>query len=57
MLQLTVAYLNVTINVQPETQNWRLEPRGLVQPGKIDVLMRTGPSLGLPHQVSAGWTL
>jgi len=42
----------VTINVKPETQNWRLEPMGLAKRGKTDGLMGTDP--GLAREVSAG---
>jgi len=52
ILQLTVAYLNATINVKPETQNGRLEPTGLGKPGKPRGLSGTGP--GLARQESAG---
>jgi hypothetical protein len=52
ILQLTVAYLNATINVKPETQNWRLEPTGLAKPGETHRVMGTGP--GLACQESAG---
>jgi len=53
ILRLTVTYLNATINVKPETQNWRLEPTGLAKPGDTRGLTGTGP--GLAHQESAGW--
>jgi hypothetical protein len=52
ILLLTVAYLNATINVKPETQNRRLEPTGLVKPGETRGLTGTGP--GLARQESAG---
>jgi hypothetical protein len=52
ILRLTVAYLSVTINVKPETQNRRLEPLGLAKPGKTRGLTGTGP--GLACQESAG---
>jgi len=52
ILQFTVAYLDATINVKPETQNWRLEPTGLSKPGETHALRGTGP--GLARQESAG---
>jgi hypothetical protein len=52
LLRLTVAYLNATINVKPETQNRRLEPTGLAKPSETRGLMGTGP--GLAPQESAG---
>ena len=52
ILRLTVAYLNATINVKPETQNRRLEPTGLAKPGETRGLKGTGP--GLARQESAG---
>jgi hypothetical protein len=52
ILRLTVAYLNATINVKPETQNRRLEPTGLAKPGETRGLTGTGP--GLARQESAG---
>jgi len=52
ILRLTVAYLNATINMKPETQNRRLEPTGLAKPGETRGLMGTGP--GLARQESAG---
>jgi len=52
ILRLSVAYLNATINVKPENQNWRLEPTGLAKPGKTRKLTGTGP--GLAHKESAG---
>jgi hypothetical protein len=52
ILRLTVAYLNATINVKPETQNRRLEPTGLAEAGETRGLTGTGP--GLAHQESAG---
>jgi len=52
ILRLTVAYLNTTINVKPETQNRRLEPTGLAKPGETHGLTGTGP--GLACQESAG---
>jgi len=52
ILRLTVAYLNATINVKPETQNWRLELTGLAKCSKTRGLMGTG--LGLAYQGSAG---
>jgi len=52
ILRLTVAYLNPTINVKPETQNRRLEPTGLAKPGETRGL--TGTGLGLARQDSAG---
>ena len=52
ILRLTVAYLNATINVKPETQNRRLEPTGLAKPGETRGLTGTGP--GLACQESAG---
>jgi len=51
ILRLTVAYLNATINVKPETQNRRLEPTGLAKPGEIRGLTGTGP--GLAREESA----
>jgi len=42
----------VTINVRPETQNRRLDPTGLAQPGETCGLRGTGP--GLARQESAG---
>jgi hypothetical protein len=42
----------VTINVKPETQNWRLEPTCLATQGKTHSLTGTGP--GLARQESAG---
>jgi len=52
ILRLTVAYLNATINVKPETQNRRLEPTGLAKPGETRGLTGTGP--GLAREESAG---
>jgi hypothetical protein len=52
ILRLTVAYLNATINVKPETQTRRLEPTGLAKPGETHGLTGTGP--GLARQESAG---
>jgi len=52
ILRLTVAYLNATINVKPETQNQRSEPTGLAKPGETRGLTGTGP--GLARQESAG---
>jgi len=52
ILRLTVAYLNATINVKPETQNRRLEPTGQAKPGETRGLTGTGP--GLARQESAG---
>jgi len=52
ILRLTVAYLNATINVKPETQNRKLEPTGLAKPGETCGLTGTGP--GLARQESAG---
>jgi hypothetical protein len=52
ILRLTVAYLNATINVKPETQNRRLQPTGLAKPGETRGLTGTGP--GLARQESAG---
>ena len=52
ILRLTVAYLNATINVKPETQNRRLDPTGLAKPGETRGLTGTGP--GLARQESAG---
>jgi hypothetical protein len=52
ILLLTVAYLNATINVKPETQNRRLEPTGLAKPSETRGLTGTGP--GLAHHESAG---
>ena len=55
ILRLTVAYLNATINVKPETRNRRLEPTGLAKPGETRGLTGTGP--GLARQESAGLVL
>jgi hypothetical protein len=55
ILRLTVAYLNTTINVKPETQNWRLELTGLAKPRETRRLTSTGP--GLARQESAGRVL
>jgi len=52
ILRLTFAYLNTTINVKPETQNWRLEATGQAQPGETRGLTGRGP--GLARQESAG---
>jgi len=52
ILRLTVAYLNATINMKPETQNRRLEPTGLTNPGETRGLAGTGQ--GLARQESAG---
>jgi len=52
ILRLTVAYLNATINVKPETQNRRLDRTGLAKPGETRRLRVTGP--GLAPQESAG---
>ena len=52
ILRLTVAYLNATINVKPETQNRRLDPTGIAKPGETRGLTGTGP--GLARQESAG---
>jgi hypothetical protein len=52
ILRLSVAYVNATINVNPETQNRRLEPTGLPKPGETRGLTGTGP--GLARQESAG---
>jgi len=52
ILRLTVAYLNATINVKPETQNRRLEPTGLAKPAKSRGL--TGMGQCFTRQESAG---
>jgi hypothetical protein len=52
MLQLTVAYLNATINVKTETQNQRLQSKGLAKPRKTRRLMGIGPVMA--RQESAG---
>ena len=52
ILPFTVAYLNATINVKPETQNRRVEPTGLATPGETRGLTGTCP--GLASQESAG---
>jgi len=52
VLWLSVAYLNVTINVKPETHNRRLEQTRLGKPGKTHGLTHTGP--GLSFQESVG---
>ena len=52
ILRFTVAYLNATIIVKPETQNRRLEPTGLAKPRETRGL--TGTGLGLARQESAG---
>ena len=52
ILRLTVAYLNATINVKPETQNRRLDPTGLAKPGETRGL--TGMGQCLARQASAG---
>jgi hypothetical protein len=44
ILLLTVAYLNATLNVKPETQNRRLEPTALPKPGETRGLMGNGPA-------------
>ena len=51
-LQLSVAYLNATINVKPETYNPRLEQMGQAKRDEKWELMGMGP--GLAHQQSAG---
>jgi len=48
----TVAYLDATIYVKPETHNRRLELTGLAKPGETHVL--TGLGLGLARQESVG---
>jgi len=53
ILQSTVAYLNITINVKPKTWNQRLEPMGQVNPGETWGLTGTDP--GLIRQESAVW--
>jgi len=55
IVRITVAHLNATINVKPETQNRRLEPMGLAKPGETRGLTGTGPGLG--RQASAGRVL
>jgi len=45
IVRLTVAYLNATIHVKPETQNRRLEPSGLSKPRETRGLTGTGPGL------------
>jgi hypothetical protein len=52
ILQITVEYLNTTINVKPKTQNRRLELTGLAKLGETRVLTGTGPDLTRPE--SAG---
>jgi hypothetical protein len=52
ILRLTVAFLNATMNVKPETQNRRLEPTGLAKPDETRGLTGTGPALA--RQESAG---
>jgi hypothetical protein len=52
ILRLTVAYLNATTTVKPETQNRRLELTGVVKPGESRGLTGTGP--GFARQESAG---
>jgi hypothetical protein len=44
--------MNATINVKPETQNRRLDPTGLANPGETRGL--TGMCPGLARQESAG---
>ena len=51
MLQLTVAYLNATINMKPETQNRRLELTGLASRG--ETCGSTGTGLCVARQESA----
>jgi len=51
-LRLTVAYLNATINMKPDTQNRRSEPTGLAKLGQTRGMTGTGP--GLARQESAG---
>jgi len=48
----TVAYLNATMNGNPQTQNQGLEPRGLAKPGETRGLMGMGP--GLAHNELPG---
>jgi hypothetical protein len=45
ILVSTVAYLNVTIKVNPETRNRILEPTSLAKPGETCGLTETGPCL------------
>jgi len=52
MLRITVAYLNATINVEPETRNQRLEPKGLFKPSKSRGLTWTGLGLACQESVS-----
>jgi len=52
-LHSTVAHLNATINVKPETLNWRLGPTGLTKPGETRWLTGTCPSLA--RQESVDW--
>jgi len=52
ILQSTVAYLNATINVKPDTWNRTLEPTGLAKPSKTRGLTGMGP--GLARIESAG---
>jgi len=47
--RIRVAYLNVTINVKPETQNRGFEPTGLAKHATARSLMGTGPGLA-PHE-------
>jgi len=44
-LQLTVGYLNVTINRKPEMQNPTLALTSLAKPGETHVLTSMGPGL------------
>jgi hypothetical protein len=52
ILRSTDAYLNVTINVNPETQNRRLEPTGLAKTGETRRLTGTGPGLARHESAS-----
>jgi hypothetical protein len=51
IVRLPVAYLNASKNVWPETQNQRLEPTGLTQPGATRGVMCTCPDVARQESV------
>ena len=55
ILWLSVVYLSAIINMKPNTQNWRLAPKGLAKHGETRWLMHTGQ--GSASQESGGWVI
>jgi len=55
ILQTTLAYMNITINVKPEMWNLRLERTGPAKPAEIRGLTGQGP--GSACEESADWVV